>query len=551
MDTVQARFIGEAGTKVIVCQVGTRVAALLPEAGWDSSALAAVLVNNEALPLSARLDVDSDVEPVPLAGARGASIYRASLSFVLTLAAKRAFPDRPIAVGHSLGHSFYYHFADERKPTDEDVSLLEKKMRALVEASLPITLEYMAYAQALAVFHESSDTATLLEQRCEPKLPVNACDGFIDLYFTPLVHNTSLLRVFALKPYEDGFLLAFPSSKAPDELPPLEEMPRIFAVYYEYKKWGRIVGVHTAGKLNALVRARKVKDFIDIAEAFHQKKLAEIADAIYQRRERVKMVMIAGPSSSGKTTTAKRLSIQLKVLGIEPVAVSLDNYYREADGIPLDEDGKPDLECLEALDLPFLNEQLAALLGGASVTLPVYDFKTQRRREGAAVRLGRRTMLVIEGIHGLNDRLTTGIDAGVKFKLYVSALTQLNLDSHNRVPTTDNRILRRLVRDYQFRGTAAARTFAMWPSVRRGEERHIFPHQNNADAAFNSALDYEIPVLKFYAEPILRAIPPTTSEFTEAARLLSFLKNFAPIPPQHVPGQSILREFIGESDFKY
>jgi uridine kinase len=334
---------------------------------------------------------------------------------------------------------------------------------------------------------------------------------------------------------------------------PFEDSPKIFCVYNEYKKWGRIVGVHAVGHLNRLISEGKARDYIRITEAFQEKKLGEIAEQIYEKKESVKAVLIAGPSSSGKTTTAKRLSVALKVLGIEPIAISLDDYYVGTDKTPLDEKGEPDYECLEALDIPFLNEQLLSLFAGAEVTLPEFDFRSGRRRETGSrkIKLERRTMLIIEGIHGLNDALTPQINRETKFKLYVSALTQLNLDDHNRIPTSDNRLLRRMVRDSQFRGVGAVRTFQMWPNVQKGEKKHIFPFQNSADAAFNSALDYELAVLKFYAEPLLRSVKPGMKEFAEAVRLLAFLENFAPIPSQYVPSQSILREFIGGSEFKY
>jgi uridine kinase len=413
----------------------------------------------------------------------------------------------------------------------------------------------MAYAEAMETFtkNHQDDTALLLEERSESKVMVNECAGFADLYISPLINRTGLLDTFELMPYEDGFLLRFPVAGAGKRIEPFEDSPKIFAVYNEYKKWGRIVGVHAVGRLNRLVSDRTIRDYIHIAEAFQEKKLAEIADQIYAKKDTVRAVLIAGPSSSGKTTSAKRLSIALKVLGIEPIAISLDDYYVNTDKTPRDEKGDPDFECLEALDVPHLNQQLLALLAGEEITLPVYDFKTGRRREegGRKIRLERRTMLIIEGIHGLNDALTPQIKRELKFKVYVSALTQLNLDDHHRIPASDNRLLRRMVRDYQFRGAKATKTFRMWPSVQRGELKHIFPFQNSADAAFNSALDYELAVLKLYAEPLLRSVKPGMKEYSEAARLSSFLENFAPIPPQYVPGTSILREFIGESEFEY
>ncbi len=535
------------------CPFGTRAESLVDRFS-PSAEPAAVKVNNEILSLSTRLEVNSLLEPVSLNSHEGSAIYRRTLSFILAVAARDLFPDRSLYVGHSLGRSFYYSFADERKPTAEEIEALSERMGALTAENLPIRFRHISYADALELFSKNgqNDTALLLEQRSEAVVPVNECNSFIDLSIAPLLSRTGLLTTFELMPYENGFLLRFPRTGA-SSLEPFEDSPRIFAVYREYKKWGRIVGVHAVGHLNSRVAGRQMKDFIQIAEAFQAKKLAEIADRIYERRDTVKVVLIAGPSSSGKTTTAKRLAIQLKVMGIEPISISLDDYYVGVDKTPLDEEGKPDFECLEALDVPYLNEQLLDLFKDKEVEIPTFDFKIGRRREGAGkkIRLARRSMLIIEGIHGLNDALTAQIGRDLKFKLYVSALTQLNLDDHNRIPTSDNRLIRRMVRDYNFRGNNALGTLRMWPSVQKGEKKHIFPFQDGADVAFNSALDYELAVLKVYAEPLLRSVKPTMTEYAEAVRLLSFLENFAPIPPQYVPGQSILREFIGDSEFKY
>ncbi|MDR2069608.1 MAG: nucleoside kinase [Spirochaetaceae bacterium] len=537
------------------CPFGTQVDTFLDRFGVIPGGVAAVRVNNEILPLSTRLEVNAALEPVPLEAPDGVMIYRRSLAFLLAVAARNLFPDRSLYVGHSLGNSYYYTFADEKKPLDTEIEALTREMNRLVAEDLPISFGYMAYGEALTLFKENkqTDTSLLLEQRSESKIKVNECKGFVDLYIAPLVSRTGILKSFSLLSYHDGFLLCFPGVGRGDALDPFEDSPRIFSVYREYKKWGRIVGVHAVGHLNRLVAERTVKEYIRIAEAFQVNKIAEIAGKIYEKRDAVKVILIAGPSSSGKTTTAKRLSIQLKVMGIDPVAVSLDDYYVNTDKTPRDEQGAPDYECLEALDVPYLNEQLVALLEGKEVEIPLFDFKIGRRREGEGrrIRMARRTILIVEGIHGLNDALTPQIDRDKKFKLYVSALTQLNLDDHNRIPTSDNRLLRRIVRDYQFRGNSAVGTIKMWPSVQRGERKHIFPFQNAADEAFNSALDYELAVLKFYAEPLLCLVKPDIPEYSEAVRLLSFLENFAPIPPQFVPGQSILREFIGESEFKY
>jgi len=553
---IQVTIVNRDNTeKKLTCPTGTSFESLVEHFGSTGTPPVAVKANDELLPLSASLEVNARLEPVPLESPTGVAVYRYSLAFLLAVAATELFPERSLYIGHSMGHSYYYTFLEGKTPEKSEIEKLEARMKDLVKADLPIVSRYMAYADAMETFSKNhqEDTALLLNERSEPKVMVNECAGFVDLYISPLVNRTGLLGAFELRPYGDGFLLCFPASGGGNKVAPFEDNPKIFEVYCEYKKWGRIVGVHSVGRLNHLVSSRTIRDYIHIAEAFHEKKLAEIADQIYAKKEDVKAILIAGPSSSGKTTTAKRLSIALKVMGLEPIAISLDDYYVGTENTPKDEKGEPDFECLEALDVPYLNQQLLALLAGDEVTLPLFDFKSGKRKEegGRKIRLDRRTILVIEGIHGLNDALTPQIKKETKFKLYVSALTQLNLDDHNRIPTSDNRLLRRMVRDYQFRGVGAVKTLKMWPSVQRGERKHIFPFQNSADAAFNSALDYELAVLKFYADPLLRSVKPGMKEYSEAVRLLSFIGNFAPITPQYVPGTSILREFIGESEFKY
>jgi uridine kinase len=551
MRLIELRFAGEPA---ITAPAGLTAESLIEHFGLPPEEVAAVRVNNEILPLSTRLEVNAALEPVSLRVPEGEMIYRRSLAFLLATAARGLFPDQGLHIGHSLGNSYYYTLSDDRKPGAEEIEALKEAMSGLVRADLPIESGFMAYAEARELFdrNRQSDTSLLLDQRSESKVRINRCGDFTDLYIEPLVPRTGMLSAFGLQLYQGGFLLLFPGVGRGGVIDPFEDSPKIFSVYHEYKKWGRIIGVHAVGRLNRLVEERNIRDYIRIAEAFQAKKLAEIADSIYAKRDSLRMILIAGPSSSGKTTTAKRLSIDLKVLGIEPIAIGLDDYYVETGKTPRDEEGEPDYECLEALDVPYLNEQLLALFAGEEVSLPVYDFKTGCRREGdRKIRLGRRTMLIVEGIHGLNDALTPQVEGDKKFKLYVSALTQLNLDDHNRIPTSDNRLLRRMVRDRQFRGSDAAETIKMWPKVQAGERKHIFPFQNDADAAFNSALDYELAVLKYYADPLLRSVKPSQEEYSEAVRLLSFLNNFTAIPPQYVPGQSILREFIGDSEFRY
>ncbi|MDR2551808.1 MAG: nucleoside kinase [Treponema sp.] len=558
-NTIEVRFsrTGKGGVeegKTVVCPFGVPVDTFLESFGRIEGGLAAVKVNNEILPLSSRLEINCTLEPVSLAGHDGAVIYRRSLAFLLAVAARERLPLRRLIVGHSLGHSYYYTFADGKKPGPGDAAALEREMRELVREDSPIFCTFMAYGEALALFEKNrqADTILLFEQRSESKVMVNRCKNFADLYVEPLVRRTGLLNAFELMEYGDGLLLRYPASGKEKLIKAFEDSPSLFSVYQEYKKWGNIMGVRAVGQLNRLVSERTVKDYIRTAEAFQAKKLAEIADRIYDRREHVRVILIAGPSSSGKTTTAKRLAIQLQVMGMHPIAVSLDDYYRSPGEAPRDEKGQPDLECLEALDIPYLNRQLLELLEGKEVDIPIFDFKIgQRRERGKPIKLDGQSVLIMEGIHGLNDACTPQVERKKKFKLYVSALTQLNLDDHNRIPTSDNRLLRRMVRDNQFRGTGGAKSIRMWPSVQAGERKHIFPFQDGADVAFNSALDYELAVLKFYADPLLRSVKPNMDEYAEARRLLSFLENFAPIPPQYVPGQSILREFIGESEFKY
>jgi uridine kinase len=557
MDEVELRFVNPKAGSVSSRRIpsGTQAADLLPELGPGEDILA-VKINNQILPLPVRIEINATVEPVLLNTAEGAMIYRRSLAFLLALAGRELFPNRSLRIGHSLGNGYYYTFADEKEPLAEEIEALIEKMHALVREDIPINCRYMAYAEALDQFekYKQNDTSMLLEQRSESMIQVNQCRDFLDLYIEPLAVRTGILSVFQLLPYREGFLLRFPGIGRFPVIDPFEDNPGLFSVYREYKRWGRIIGVHAVGHLNRLVAGRSIREYIRIAETFQEKKLSVIADNIYARRDSVKVVLIAGPSSSGKTTTAKRLSIELKVLGIDPIAISLDDYYVGTDKTPLDENGQPDFECLEALNVPLLNEQILTLFDGGEVEFPSFDFVAGRPRErgkGKRIRMGRRSMLIIEGIHGLNDALTSRIDPENKFKIYVSALTQLNLDDHNRIPTSDNRLLRRIVRDHQFRGRDAAATIRMWPSVQQGERKHIFPFQEEADMTLNSALDYELAVLKFIAEPQLRMVKPNMPEYAETVRLLAFLENFAPIPPQYVPGQSILREFIGDSEFEY
>ncbi len=515
----------------------------------------AALVNNQLTSLFYKVDINCTVEPVLLDSNEGVRIYRNSLCFLLNAAAHSLFPERRLIIGHSLGNGYFYYFQDIQDVDENDLRAIEARMREVVAENTPIFRRFISYSEAIVHFRKSNqpDTMLLLEQRNDPGVPVFAIEGYMDLAHGPLVPSTGVLQFFEIRKYNLGFLLRFPSRRNVRQLAPFKASPLLYSIYQEYKAWGKILGVHSIGRLNEIIYNRQIRDFIEVAETLHEKKIGSIADRIQERRGEIRVVLIAGPSSSGKTTFTKKLAIQLRVVGFNPVIIGLDEYFLPHEFYPKDEDGNLDFEALEAIDIQLLNEHLLTLFDSGTIELPDFDFKTGTRnvKSGRSLQLGERSILIMEGIHGLNDKLTPRIAAEMKFKIYVSALTQLNLDDHNRISTTDNRLLRRMVRDYQFRGYSALDTIRRWPSVRRGENRNIFPYQDNADVAFNSALDYELAVLKVYAEPLLKTVKPFHPEYREAMRLLTFLGNIAPLPATHVPNQSILREFIGQSGFKY
>ena len=532
---------------------GTSLLSVIDRMGLPVEKIIAIRVNNDTCSLSTEVDINATLEPVTLGSRKGSDIYRRSLCFVLAAAANLCFPGRRLLVGHSLGYSYYYTLDTGSAITQEDLNLLKNKMQELINKDIPITQDTMSYADTLAMLQAAPQigTSRQLKYTCPPKFKVNKLEDFCDLYFEPLVVSTGVLKTFDLMIYGKGFLLRFPSTAEPYKMPEFNDIPQLFNVYERYKNWGKQIGVTSACDLNELIQNRKTRDFIDIVETFQQKCITDIADMIHNRGN-VKVVLIAGPSSSGKTTTSKKLSLQLRAIGYKPKVIELDTYYVERQNTPRDANGEYDYECLEALDVKQLNQDLTDLFQRKEIKLPSYDFTEGKRiYSGKTMILEEKDILILEGIHGLNDKLTPLVPAEYKFKIYLSALTQLNLDDLNRIPTSDNRLIRRIVRDSQFRGKSAAETISMWNSVRRGERLHIFPFQNNADVMLNTALDYEIPVLKVYAEPLLRCVNPTQKEYAEASRLLRLLNHFSPIPASNVPGRSIIREFIGGSEFKY
>jgi len=539
--------------KVLQTARGTRVINLIQ----SDFPVVAVKICNLYTSLQDSINVDCSIEPVSINSTAGMRIYRNSLIYLFELAAKKVFPGRRVVIGHSLGHAFFHRFRDGGPEAEkEDAVSLEKMMRELVKRDLPIIPDEISWKNAVEGFRNRSFPATsqLMEELNEPQVGIWRCDDMITVRHTPMVPSTGVLKTFGVEFYKGGFLLRYPSSRNPLELGEPDDEPKLFTVYEEHKKWGEILGVSNVAQLNALSRNRsRAREFIQTAEALHDRKIAELAGMITEKKNQARIILIAGPSSSGKTTFTKKLALSLKSAGLKPQLISLDDYYKERSKVPLDEDGKPDFEVLEALDIDVFNRNLEDLFAGRETEIPVFDFKRVggRLEKGRKIHLDEDGIILYEGIHGLNPRLTPGLEKGKAFRIYISALTQLNLDDHDRIPTTDNRLIRRIVRDHQFRSYPALDTLKMWPSVRRGEERHIFPYQGSADVMFNSALDYELAILKIFAEPLLRTVSPEENEYGEARRLMSFLRNFSPFPVEDVPELSIIREFIGRSGFHY
>lgn len=539
------------------CPPGTPVRELLPaRTSSEGMPYLGALVNNDVVSLSYPLEVDSEVRFLTIADSHGWRIYRSSLAFLLTKAVHDLFPNATLYVEHSLGSGFYCNFEIGGRPgiTPEQLLRIEARLRELVAADLPIVRRKFFFADAIRYFeqHGYRDKSNLLRFRNPPKVVVYWCDGFMDLAHGPLADRTGVLAHFALIPYPPGFVLQMPDRENAPTLPPLEEQPQLFQIFKEYKEWGRILGIRTVGDLNQIIARGEFAELVRIAEALHEKKLAQIADHICARRDRIKWVLIAGPSSAGKTTFAKRLAVHLRVNGLRPVTISVDNYFVDRDRTPRDEEGHYDFENLETIDLKLFNEHILALDQGREVELPHFNFaRGVREYRGEKLRIEEDQLVLVEGIHSLNPRLTQALPAEHKFRVYTSALTQLNLDFNNRVSTTDNRLLRRLVRDHRYRGNTARDTLEMWPRVRRGEKTWVFPYQQEADVAFNSALDYELAVLKPLAEPLLAEVKPYDRPYADARRLQAFLESFLSAPDTFVPPTSILREFIGESQFRY
>ncbi len=544
--------------EVLTCPYQSTVGELLKRVVGTASELPVLgaLVNNDVVSLTYPLEVDCEVIPLTLANPHGWRLYRRSLSFVLAKAVNELFPEAIFSIEHSLGSGLYCSFESNGRKgiTPEQLAAIGQRLDELIAADIPIERHKISYGEAVARFEQEKqwDKYNLLRFRNPSKIVVYSCGSFTDLAPGPLAPSTGALKPYKLIDYQPGFIIQLPERDLPIRLAHFERQPHLFQIFKEHKEWGRILNVQTVGQLNEIIARNEIDDFIKISEAYHEKKIAQIADKIADQREKLNWVCIAGPSSSGKTTFSKRLAVQLRVNGLRPVTISVDDYFVDRVKTPLDENGQYDFEHIETIDLALLNDHLERLDRGETVEMPRFNFETGTREyKGHKLAIEPGQLVIIEGIHALNPRLTETIPPEHKFKIYISALTQLNLDRNNRISTTDNRLVRRMVRDHQFRGNSALGTLQMWPSVRRGEKQWIFPYQKEADVAFNSALDYELAALKNLAEPLLREVKPYHPQYAEARRLLDFLECFLNIAIDQIPPTSILREFLGNSGFRY
>lgn len=509
-------------------------------------------VNNKVESLSFRLYNPKEVEFLDITSSSGMRTYVRTLFFILTKAIGELFPDGEILIEHPISKGYFCNLRIGRKVSPEDVENVKQCMQDIIDADLPILTVQHPTIDAIALFRSQgrSDVATLLETTGRLYSSYYKLGDRVDYYYGSLLPSTGKIHLFAIQQYHDGLLLRVPSRENPETLENIVRQDKMLSVFSEYHQWQEILGVTTVGDLNIACRKGHATDLINVAEALQEKRIARMADEIYCRHSRV--VLISGPSSSGKTTFSKRLSVQLMANGLRPVALSLDDYFVDREQTPLDAEGNYDFESLYAVDLPFFNEQLNALLHGEEVQLTKFDFTIGKRLlTERKLRIDKHTVLIIEGIHALNPELTRHIPESDKYRVYVSALTSIMLDDHNYIPTTDNRLLRRILRDYKYRGWSAEDTIARWPSVRRGEEKWIFPYQENADAMFNSALLYELAVLRSHLIPILEQVKENRPEYSEAYRLRKFLQYFESIPDNDLPPTSLLREFLGGSSFDY
>ena len=510
-------------------------------------------VNNKVEGMHYRVYNSKDVEFLDMTTASGSRAYTRTLFFVLCKAVQDIYPATDVVIDIPVSNGFYVDIRLGRPVVDEDVNIIRRRMQEIIDARMPIRRFTVPTEDAITLFQEKGDVekVKLLKTSGSIYTTYYKIGEYVDYYYGTLLTNTSQLYLFGLEKYYDGMLLRIPSLKNPDELGEMTRQDKMFDIFKEHHRWQEILGIRTVGDFNQAIEAGHATDIINISEALQEKKLAKIAEDIAQRKG-VKLVLLAGPSSSGKTTSCKRLSIQLAVNGLKPLQISLDDYFVDRDKTPKDENGEYDFESIYALNLDLLNDQFNALFRGEEVDLPKYDFPSGKSiKSGKKLKLEPNNVLVVEGIHALNPELTAHIPEEQIYRVYASALTTILLDNHNYIPTTDNRLLRRIIRDYKYRGVSAQETIHRWPSVRAGENKWIFPFQENADAMLNTAMLYELSVLKMQAEPLLQLVPENCEEYAEAYRLLKFLKYFKGIPYNNLPPTSLLREFLGGSSFHY
>ncbi len=510
-------------------------------------------VNNKVEGMHYRVYNSKDVEFLDMTSASGSRAYTRTLFFVLCKAVQDIYPNTDVVIDIPVSNGFYVDIRLGRPVVDEDVNILRRRMQEIIDSKMPIRRFTVPTEEAIALFQEKGDVEKVKLLRTSGSIYTTyyKIGEYVDYYYGTLLTNTSQLYLFGLEKYYDGMLLRIPSVSNPDVLGEMTRQDKMFDIFKEHHRWQEILGIRTVGDFNQAIDVGHTTDIINISEALQEKKLAKIAEEIASR-EGVKLVLLAGPSSSGKTTSCKRLSIQLAVNGLKPLQISLDDYFVDRDKTPKDENGEFDFESIYALNLDLLNEQFNALFRGEEVELPKYDFPSGKSvKSGKMLKLEPNNVLVVEGIHALNPELTAHVPEEQIFRVYASALTTILLDNHNYIPTTDNRLLRRIIRDYKYRGVSAQETIHRWPSVRAGENKWIFPFQENADAMLNTAMLYELSVLKMQAEPLLQQVPENCEEFAEAYRLLKFLKYFKGIPYNNLPPTSLLREFLGGSSFHY
>ena len=538
-------------------EFGTTLSEVLSQLEFEQPyPILAARVNNAYKDLSYKVYKPVTVEFFDVRHFEGYRVYQRTLSFVMQMASLELFADDKLRIRHSLGHGFYAEFDSLRQLSDEQIALLKSRMHDIVARKIAISRKKRPTNEIVAEYEEYGfdDRVELLKTRPQLYSTVNYLGTMPGYFYGPLAPDSSYVDRFDVVRYYNGLYVALPERNNPERVDANICLDKMFDIFHEYQQWIDIMGVPTVGDLNRRILDGDASELIKIAEAFHEIKISSIAHSIMKANEErgVRMALISGPSSSGKTTFSKRLGVQLRVRGFDPVLIALDDYFVDRDKTPLGDDGKPDFEALEAIDLATLNDHLSRLAAGESVEIPRYDFISGKRQwHEKPLKLTDRSILIMEGIHALNPKLTPSIADDQKFKIYISCFTSVAMDNFSRIPTSDNRMLRRTIRDNATRGNNALRTLSMWPSVRHGEEKHIFPYQENADVMFNSSLFYEISVLKALAEPVLREVPDTEPEYAEAKRMLKFLDNFVPIAPDEIPPTSLLREFIGGSSFKY